>query len=192
VLRNCFSLFLMSLQHLLDAITAHANEEITKAENAAALRMSQKKEAQTKALSARMAEIDDQVEKRKTMLRAKAETHAKLSTRSGALSHKQGKIDEVFATVMEQASALTDKDVEPLLAALIKSLPNDGEIRPAKKHEALIKKLAGNRQVSASIDAKGGFLFVSKTQERNCTFEHLILTELRARKELDVARALVS
>lgn len=182
----------MSLQHLLTAITAEANAEIAKAENAAALRMSQKQESSAEALAKRKAEMDDQVEKRKAMLRAKAETHAKLSTRSAVLKRKQEKIDEVFDTALERAASLSDKEVEPLLSALLKTLPKDGEVRPSKKHEALVKKLASGMTIGQPIDAKGGFLFVSPTQERNCTFEHLILQELRARKELDVSRALAA
>ncbi|MEQ1849480.1 MAG: hypothetical protein ABL890_02735 [Candidatus Peribacteraceae bacterium] len=182
----------MSLQHLLEAITSEAKHSVAQAENAAATRMSQKKEVQKKALGVRKQEIDDQVEKRKVFLRSKAETHAKLSMRAAVLTRKQENIDSIFSAAFESICALSDKEVEPLLSSLLGSLPQGGEIRPSKKHDALIKKLAQGRTIGAPIDAKGGFLFVSATLERNCTFEHLVLSELRSRKELEVARALAA
>jgi len=180
----------MSLQHLLAAIIDQTDREIAQTENAVAKRLAEKKAVSDKALSAHLSSIDEQVTKRKAMLRAKAETHANLSMRSELLTAKQQMIDEVFSAVMEKVSLLPDAEMEPVFRTLLASLPDGGEIRPSKKHAALVQKVAGGRKIGSPIESKGGFMFISEKEERNCTFEHLVGTELRSKQELMVARSL--
>lgn len=182
----------MSLPHLLDAITAQANDEIASMKRASDARLAEATARQQASIAERKASIAKQVEDRKTMLRAKAETHAQLSRRSSVLQARQRLIDEIFAAVLAALAALPEQKVESLLKHLIAGLPKEGTLRPAKKHAALLQKLLHGTHVKMGepIDAVGGFVFESSTIEKTCTFEHLVANELRNRKELWVSREL--
>jgi len=182
----------MSLQHLLAAITEQATSELAAYKRASDERLSAAKARQKASVVERTAAIGKQVEDRKTLLRAKAETHAQLSRRASVLQARQRLIDEIFDAVLAAVGAVPEQKIESLLKRLLTSMPKTGTIRPAKKHAALIQKLLNGSelQLGEPINATGGFVFESETIEKTCTFEHLISNELRSQKELWVSREL--
>jgi vacuolar-type H+-ATPase subunit E/Vma4 len=184
----------MSLANLLDAITAQANDEIAAFKQASDNRLAAAKTHHAMAISECQGAILTQVEQRKTMLRAKSETHANLQGRSAVLKARQAIIDEMFQSALEKLSALPEQKVENLLMRLLSALPSKGIVRPTVKHAGIIKRLLQNSalQIGEPINASGGFLFQNDIQERTCTFEHLVQNELRSAKELWVAKQLSS
>lgn len=182
----------MSLTHLLEAITAQANDKIAAFTRASEERLTAAKSRHETTLQERRASILSQVEERKTLLRSKSETHAQLSRRTAVLQARHQLIDDVFATVLDTLVALPDQKVEPLLRHLLSSLPKTGTVLPAKKHVHVLQTLlhGSSLHLGEAIQAKGGFIFQSDTFDRTCTFEHLVLTEMRNAKELWVSREL--
>ena len=76
----------------------------------------------------------------------------------------------------------------------LKSIRDEGTVHPASEHEGLLRKLADASRfhLGEPIKAKGGFKFVSKTKEQDCTFEHLVSEVLRPLSELEISQLLFS
>ena len=87
---------------------------------------------------------------------------------------------------------LPEKDVETLMHVCLKKISQNGTIAPAKNHESLLKKIAPSEQfkICNTINATGGFVFSSETQEHDFTFEHIVAEYLRPQTELNVSKTL--
>jgi len=180
------------LKDILEAITAETDKQIAAARSEHQRGLTDLREQSERRLSTRKQEIAVSKEQRKGQFKAKAEAHAESHKRNALLSKKRELLDRVYAKVANDLSKIPDDKAEKLLRTCLKKISDKGEIFPSKKHEALLKKIAPSEQFSLknASDATGGFLFSSKTQEYDCTFEHLVQEWLRPKTELEAAHLL--
>lgn len=182
----------MALQDILAAITAQADAQIAAARQAHQKELTELREESERSIAKRKQEIATSKQQKMEQLTAKAHTHASVDKRNAVLRKKKELLDTVFAKTLDALAALPESEVEPLLRACIKAISGKGEIHPAACHEALLKKICPSEQFSLQkpTNAKGGFVFVSKTAERDCTFEHLVEHVLRPKMELSISQQL--
>jgi len=182
----------MALQDILAAISAEADKQITDARLVHQKQLTKIREKSERDLATKKQEIVVQKEQRKTQLKAKAENAAAMYERNAELKRKQDLLDRTYNQVIDELTKLSDDKIEPLIRSCLKSIKTKGVIHPAAPHEKLLKKLADSSKftVGESIKAKGGFRFVSDTQEQDCTFEHLVAEVLRPGTELEISQTL--
>jgi vacuolar-type H+-ATPase subunit E/Vma4 len=135
--------------------------------------------------------IQEQKKRKMAQLRERAESHARMTARHELLQKKQELLNDAYAQVIEALAKLPKDEMETFLKSCLKAIDTEGVIHPAKGSEAMIKKLAGDSfKIGESIDAKGGFRFVSDKQERDYTFEFLVHEALRPSSEVEIAHKL--
>ncbi len=182
----------MALQDILAAISAQADQQIQRARSEHHKQLTKMREQSERAIATKKQDIALQKEQRKAQLTAKAENHAAMYIRNAELSKKQELLDRTYDNVIAELSKLPDEDLKRLIESCLKGIKGKGAIHPAKKHESLLNKLADSSQltIGESIDAKGGFKFISDTQEQDYTFEHLVSEVLRPKTELEISHLL--
>lgn len=182
----------MALQDILDAISAQADQQIANARSTHQKAVTQKREASERSLAKRKQEVAAQKELKKQQLKSKTEAHAEALKRNAVLTKKQELLDRLFQKVTKELSATEEGQSEELMRVCLKKITLKGTIHPSEKHAKLLKKIAPSEQftMGKETNAKGGFLFVSETQEYDFTFEHLVSEMLRPNTELDVSREL--
>lgn len=180
----------MAFQDILDAIIAESNAVIdaarTKHNDAVAARKQQARDAKDAAHANAM----ELVEQKKVQLQQKAANHADMLVKSATLKQKQQCINDVYDAVLTQLGSLPKDKLEKLLKACLERLPKKGTLHPSKAHKDMLTSLASGYDVGDAIDASGGFLFTSDTQEYNFTFEHLVTTVVRPQTEIETATTL--
>ena len=182
----------MALQDIINAIIAAADADIEQARRAHQQEMTNLREEAERSLATKKQEIASSRERKKEQLRSKAENHAAIQKRNAVLTKKRELLDRVFDAVVDKLVATDAAALETLLRSCLKTIAAKGTIHPASAHEALLQRLADSGQftIGSTIDAKGGFLFVSDKEEADFTFEHLVQENLRSSKELDVSKQL--
>lgn len=182
----------MALQDILAAIIAEADTRITQARSDQQKELSTMREESEQRIATSKQEVAVSKQQKKQQLLAKAQTHAVSLKRNAGLQKKKALLDTLFAKVAKDMSTLSEKEVEPLLRACVKSIKGKGEIYPAAQHEKLLQKICPNEKfaMQKATNAKGGFLFVSKTQEIDFTFEYLVEHILRPKTELEASKTL--
>lgn len=183
----------MAISDILQAIITEADQQIADAQAAHKLAMKDLKESHEELYFAAIKQIDRQKDEKKHQMRTRVEGHAQMVARLAVLSKKQEQIDAVYAAAATALAALPKGELDHLFKACLKHIHGAGEIRPAKKHEAVLKELiAGHKGLTMGepVDAVGGFRFVGETQEHDYTFEFLVEQVLRPATELAVAREL--
>ena len=181
----------MALHDILSAITAEADKQI------AALKAQHERtiaDAASRAdheLDRVTADLDLQKAQKSEQLIRKARQNAEQIRRNALLQRKREILDTLYASVLDRLSQESDAVLEPLFAACLSRLTG-GEIRPAKKHLALLKKLSAGKgfTIGESIDALGGFRCISKTREEDCRLESIVQDLLRPRTELAISEQL--
>jgi len=183
----------MALQDILQAISTHADEQIRTFRDGHKKRLRDMREESERRMSKAKQSMNVQKDQRKSELSAKAKTHAEGKLKSTLLQKKQELLDHTFADVLEGLCALDDAKVTTLLEHCLKRINISGTVHPAAKHEKLLKKIAPPKlAVGKPIAASGGFLFVSKSQEHDFTFEYIVTHILRPKTELSVSQQLFS
>lgn len=182
----------MALQDILSAIISQADQQIKEARATHQKNLTKIREQGERTVASKKQEIAAQKEQRKAQLAAKAQNAAAMLKRNAQLNKKQELLDKTYAQVVEELSKLPHEKVEPLIRACLKAIRDEGTIHPAKEHEALLRKLADASRFTLGepINAKGGFKFISKKKERDCTFEHLVSEVLRPVSELEISQLL--
>lgn len=184
----------MALDDILSAITAQADQKIKEARSVHQKNLTKIRELGERTVATKKQEIATQKEQRKAQLTAKTQNAAAMFTRNALLGKKRELLDRTYANVVEELSKLPHDQVEPLIRACLKSIRDEGTIHPAKEHEGLVKKCADASRfhLGEPVKAKGGFIFISKTKEQDCTFEHLVSEALRPMSELEISQLLFS
>lgn len=181
----------MALDDILNAIRSHADTDRATARTDHERRMTDLRTAARQSMERQEREMDEQKERKLKQLRQKAEAYAATHLRHTTLRTKQRQLDDVYRETVSTLAAAPAATAEPLLRACLESVPRNGTIKPSKHHAALIKKLAGQgHEIGESIDAAGGFVFISSDREIDCTFETLVERVLRPQTELDVSSSL--
>ncbi len=184
----------MALSDILAAISAQADEQISRERSAHQKRLSLIREESERRIAKRKQEIALQKEERKEQLHMKAVSHSVMTRRGAELKRKQELLDDFYALVLQKLAALPEKEAEALLKQHLQTIRSSGEIRPSKAHENTLKRIAPSERFSFGkpIASVGGFLFVSEKEEHDCTFEHLVASYLRPQTEVEAAKALFS
>lgn len=184
----------MALQDILAAITAEADKRITDARTEHQRALSAMREESERNIAKKKQEVSVSKQQKMDQLKAKAMTHAEANKRNALLRKKKEILDRVYAKAAMELAKLDDKEIEPLLRACIKHIKSKGVIHPSAKHADLLKKICPSEQfrLEKSTDAKGGFLFVSDTEEQDFTFEHIMEEMVRPNHELITAKSLFS
>lgn len=180
----------MALQDILAAITAQADKRITDTRTLHLRSLTQLREESERSLAKKKQELAVTKQQRMQQLEAKAHTHALAQKRNSILTKKKELLDQVYSEAVDELAKLSDKEIEPLLRACIKSITEKGTIYPSAKHADILKKICPSEQFSMEkpTEAKGGFLFISKKQEQDFTLEHIIEESVRPSTELDVSQ----
>lgn len=182
----------MALHDILSAIVSEADKQIAAHKTQHERTVT---DAQTKAnqeLERLTADLEAQVAQKSDQMTRKAHQRAEQIRRNAVLQRKREMLDAMYTSILDRLSKESDATLEPLFASLLSKL-SGGEILPAKKHEALLKKLIGGHKqftMGDSIDAKGGFRCVSKTREEDFRLETIVHEVLRPRTELSVSEHL--
>ena len=184
----------MALQDILAAITAQADKKIEQARAALQKESGTLRQESEQRIAKRKQEIAVQKQQKLDQMKAKAQTHAAAVKRNAILSKKKELLDRLYGKVAADLAELSEKELEPLLRKCVKGIKAKGEIHPAKKHAALLKKICPSEQfrMKDPTDAKGGFLFVSEKEEQDFTFEHLVEEVLRPKTEIETSHTLFS
>jgi vacuolar-type H+-ATPase subunit E/Vma4 len=183
----------MALQDILHAITHEADERIKAAQSEHKQKMKASREAHELALLDIQQRINEQKKRKMTQLKERAVGHAHMMLSHSLLQKKQELLKETYDETVEALCAMPAAKQEAFLKQCLEAIDVKGTIHPAKPHAALLKKLAGSDfKVGEPIEAKGGFRFVGDKQERDYTFEFLVLEVLRHATEVDAAHTLFS
>ncbi|MBU2213715.1 hypothetical protein KKC44_01415 [Patescibacteria group bacterium] len=184
----------MALDDILAAITAQADHQIKETRSIHQKNLTKIREQGERTVATKKQEIAAQKEQRKAQLTAKTQNAAAMLKRNALLNKKQELLNKTYDNVIEELGKLPHDKIDPLIRACLKSIRDEGTVHPAKEHEGLVKKLADASRfhLGEPVKAKGGFIFVSKTKERDCTFEHLVSEILRPMSELEISQLLFS
>ncbi|MDD3896267.1 MAG: hypothetical protein PHU04_00260 [Candidatus Peribacteraceae bacterium] len=186
----------MALSNILAAISAQADEQISQERSLHQKRISLMREESERRIAKRKQEIAGQKEERRKQLHMKAVSHSTMTRRNAELKKKQELLDTLYALVLQKLAALPsqEKEVETLLKKHLQTIKGNGEIRPSKAHETILRHIAPSERFAFGkpIESVGGFLFVSEREEHDCTFEHLVASYLRPQTEVEAAKALFS
>lgn len=182
----------MAIDDLLAAITDETDRRIAEAKEAHRAQLSSMREDSERRLLKKRQDLSDQCADKEKQMRAKADVHIALNRRNAILQKKQSLLESFYDDVVAQMAEEKPAALESFLKKCLDGIEGKGEIRPAKKHEALIKKLADGKQftIGRAIDAAGGFTFVSDDQEYDFTFEHIVRLQVRPHTEVEVASVL--
>ncbi|MBU0458248.1 hypothetical protein KJ652_00605 [Patescibacteria group bacterium] len=184
----------MALQDIITAIISQADQKIKDARSVHQKGLTKIREEGERTVAVRKQEIAAQKEQKKAQIKAKAENAGAMLVKNTVLTKKQELLNETYEAAVEELAKLPDGKIEPLMRACLKSITSEGTIHPAAKHVDLMKKLAdsGKFELGSTIKAKGGFRFISKKQEQDCTLEHLTSEVLRPKSELEISQMLFS
>lgn len=182
----------MAFDDILAAITAHTNEKITLARKEHQVKLSAVRQKNEDDLEDLQKQITEQKEAKKIAMTLKASAKAESIVKNAELSTKQDLLEKFYAAVSVAMGKLDDTALTKVFQKMLSSLPSDGTIHPAKNNVKLLEKLAGTTKIGEPIDANGGFIFVSTTQERDCTFESVTRHTIRPSSEVTVAHNLFS
>jgi vacuolar-type H+-ATPase subunit E/Vma4 len=181
----------MALNDILDAIVGDADKRIAEAAASHKQHMKEMREESERKLSRKRTQITEQRDQKKRQLREKAESHARMTRSKSVLAAKRRHMDSLYDTVFDLLKNMPKDKTEKFLELCLKQVTSSGVIRPAKAHEAIIKKmLPKGCELGSAIEASGGFRFESDTTEQDFTYEFLVgqllrpATEVRAGSEL--------
>ncbi|UPA22719.1 hypothetical protein K8942_00710 [Candidatus Peribacteria bacterium] len=181
----------MALTHIRQAITSEADATIKRlaADHAAAVQSLN--DAHKQSLQALRTSLLQQKTQKLHQMRSRAEGHAGMLTRHAVLQRKQEILNDLYTSVAESLAKQPEADLEKMLRNWIDTLPEGGTILPAKPHAALLKKLCGSKyELGDPILATGGFRYVGKKENRDCTFEFIVQEVLRPETEISIAAQL--
>ncbi len=184
----------MAIHDILAAITQETDRRIAAAKESHRTQMSTLREESDRRLLAKKQELASQCNKKEQQMRSKTRTHLALQRRNAVLQKKQTLLEQLYGSIAEAFAKEKPAVLEKFFENCLNHIKGNGEIRPAKEHAELIGKIADKKRftIGKAVDALGGFIFVSDTQERDYTFEHLAREQLRPHTEVAVAASLFS
>ncbi|OGG92049.1 hypothetical protein A3H16_01390 [Candidatus Kaiserbacteria bacterium RIFCSPLOWO2_12_FULL_53_8] len=182
----------MAIDNILAAITQETDRRIAGAKEAHAKRIAMLRDESAQRIRTRKQEIDAQHKQEIDDLRLKAETHRSQQRRNGILNKKQELLERCYSDVQKALAKSDTATLGAFLVSCLKGISGAGEVRPVAAHKALLEKIADKSRftIGKSIDAVGGFVFVSDKQEHDYTFERFVTATLRPQTEVEVSQAL--
>jgi len=188
----------MALDDILQKISNEANkkaafmkqiadDEIKKIEDEANEKATDKKK-----------EIDELAEEKAKSIIQKAEVLAKMESRSALLTEKRAVVDDVFSSLLDDLTKLSDSEYTDLVSNMLRSASKElsqGQlIIPKGKRpqtEAAIKQSGVSYEISEECSCiNSGFIISDEKAELNMSFDYLINRIVRPQTELEVAKTL--
>lgn len=163
----------MSLEGLREAILAEARQQADKLTSEAENQVSSEEQR----ILQRAKEIEEAIiregESEGTQRAQQLHQQTELAGRAHVLQAKEVEIEKTKQVVLDQ---IYEQEPAPLIAALLKLVPDEGgTITAGEKHAAEVKKQASKLNVAATtIPNEGGFVFEGKYTELNVTVSHLV------------------
>lgn len=181
----------MSLNHILDSIVADADNRIAELTSAHKQLTKELRQESDNRLARKSQQIAEQRDQKMRQLKEKTESHARMTRSKALLARRQEFMDRLYTEALNALIALPKDKAETFLKECLKQVHGKGVIEPSKAHEALLKKiLPAGCEMGKTINAAGGFHFISDTQEHDFTFEFLIHRLLREATEVKAAQQL--
>lgn len=182
----------MAIQDIVDALIRQTDDAIAAARAAHQQRLAVARATLDADLAQRKADIVRQKEDRKEQLRRKAQSMATGNRKNAVLQAKKDAVDGVFSRLTQDLAAQPDDAIEPLLRACLKQITVSGDLFPASRHAALLKRIAPSERftIREPIAIDGGFRFVAKDREWDFSFAFLVENVLRPQVELSVSHDL--
>ncbi len=149
-----------------------------------------------KAVSDKRNDLESKREAEKQSLLDGFKTRTELDGRKNALSKKRAVIDDVFSRAYTSVLALDEESRTKICETMLREEAEGGEtVLPAKTDRKGIASVLANmsdRKLTLSdkdADIEGGFLLVSESYEKDCSFRSLMST-VRSDEETNVAKML--
>lgn len=180
----------MAFHDILQALEADANARISAARAAKQESVARTRERLEQAASEKLAGIATEVDRKKKNMERQIVAHTQMNGRQAAMTAKRGLVEQTYAKALDLLAGMNPAQTEEFLKRMIDACPEGGVLRPAQPHEAIVKKLAGNREIGASVKSRGGFIHETDASDRDCTYETLVRDILRPATELAVASTL--
>lgn len=181
----------MALTHIRQAITSEADVTIKGLAADHAATVQSLNDAHKQAMQTLRTSLLQQKTQKLHQLRSRAEGHAGMLTRHAVLQRKQEILNDLYTSVADSLAKQPEAQLEKMLRSWIDTLPEGGTILPAKAHAAVLKKLCGSKyELGEPVHARGGFRYVGKKEDRDCTFEFIVQEVLRPETEIAIATQL--
>ncbi len=175
----------MALQDILNAIVGDADKRIADLTSSHKQFLKDLREESERSLTRKRSQIAEQRDQRMRQMKEKTESHARMARSKSLLALRQEYMDRLYKDAFDALVALPKDETESFLALCMKQIDAKGTVHAAKAHEAIIKKLLPSGcTLGESIDAAGGFRFVSDKEEHDFTYEFIINRLLRDATEL--------
>ena len=149
-----------------------------------------------KAVSDKRGDLESKREAEKQSLLDGFKTRTELDGRKNALSKKRAVIDDVFSRAYQAVLVLDETSRTKICETMLHNEAEGGEtVLPAKKDRRGIASILANisdRKLTLSdkdADIEGGFLLVSESYEKDCSFRSLMDT-VRSDEETNIAKML--
>lgn len=178
----------MALSHILDAVSASAEEQIQTLTDSHEKRVLHMRESADNEISEIERTVRQRTDEQCRQLVSEAEARSLQEHGARMLAARREVLDEVYEEALQEIGNLPEDRVKPLVLEWLQSLPveSEGDIRPAERHEQLIREALQKHSpitIGSSIQTSGGFRFESEKEERDYTFEGITHTVLRPKTE---------
>lgn len=181
----------MALQHILDAIVGDADKRIADMTAAHKHYLKELRDESERRITRKRTQIGEQRDQKMRQMKEKTESHARMSRSKALLARRQEYMDRLYAEALDELVNLPKDKAEAFLKLCLKQIGGKGIIMPAASQEAMLKKiLPDGCTLGETIDAVGGFRFVSDKEEHDFSYEFLIQRLLREKTEVSVSEQL--
>lgn len=180
----------MAFHDILRALDAETNARVSAARASARESVERTRERFERETSEQLAAIAAETALEKKHMERQVAARASMGGRQAAMAAKHRLMEQTYAKALETLAGLDAAKTEGFLKRMIDACPEGGVIRPARPHEAIVKKFAGGRALGSPVESVGGFVHESDATERDCTYETLVFGILRPATELAVASIL--
>lgn len=178
----------MALSHILDAVSASAEEQIQTLTDSHEKRVLRMRESADGEISEIERTVRQRTDEQCRQLASEAEARSIQEHGARMLAARREVLDEVYEETLQEVGNLPEDRIKPLVLEWVHSLPleSKGVVYPAERHEQLIRESSQKYPtitIGNPIRTSGGFRFESEKEERNYTFEGIVDTVLRPKTE---------
>ena len=180
----------MALTDILAAITASTDARIMALRKEHKEALTEMRTATEAELETMQADITERKDAKKEALRTKTTVHSESMLKNAELNTKQQQLDAFYSALVAHLGKLPAKQVEPLLKAWLKDVPEGSTIHPAEVHADAVKALAKDFTIGEPCKAQGGFVASTGATELDYTFETIVKEQIRPESEVTISQTL--
>ncbi len=182
----------MALKDLLHTIDLKLKEDLKKIEHEEKESLDEIRKTAKHNEERAVAELQDQKGQRTDALKQKMDTILKMESRNKMLEAKTSLVSEVFAKAQEELANLSDTDYKKWLTSVLKKTGvASGTVIPAKGKEKITETVIHDLKLGLTMGKSGNFaggcIIQSESMEVNCTFEAILMKNLRPDLEVMIA-----